>query len=489
MSRIWTRRRAVLGLLAGAASAKQALSLDASPRPQPRPNRAVVTKSVAQTLVDGAGLSGLVSFVVADVESGTILAEELGTSLMSPASTAKAVTALYALDRLGPGFQFETTLVATGPVVGGRLIGDLVLVGSGDPLLDSDALGEMAGSLKDIGINEITGRFLVYDSALPWVERIASEQPETAGYNPTITGLNLNFNRVHFEWKRAKPDYEITMQARARKFRPSITVSTMDIVDDRAPIFTFREEGGRDRWTVARHALGNDGARWLPVRRPVAYAGEAFQAMARDNGLELPKVARAWTAPEGTVLASHASSPMQDMLRGMLRYSTNLTAEVTGLQASASVSDMPTSLYGSAAEMNLWTAEKFGASNVLLVDHSGLGYKSRMTARDMVSILGNNDSREILRPLLRPFNIGDQVPGTEVLAKTGTHNFVSALAGYLDRPNGQPLAFAIFCGDAERRNAVPMEQRERPRGARTYANRARRLQQDLLKYWALNLQA
>ncbi|MDJ1006632.1 MAG: D-alanyl-D-alanine carboxypeptidase/D-alanyl-D-alanine-endopeptidase [Paracoccaceae bacterium] len=484
-----TRRATLAGLLASAGSVAAAEALTLSPLPRARPGRPATWDDAAHRLIAKSGLGGTVSFAMADAESGEILAAEYPDLLQPPASTAKAITALYALDRLGPDHRFETQLIGTGPVVNGQLKGDLVLAGSGDPVFDSDDLGAMAAGLKERGVFGVEGRFLIWDGALPWVERIASEQPETAGYNPTITGLNLNFNRVHFEWKKAKSDYEITLQARAARFRPSVTVSTMDIVDERLPVYTYREEDGLDRWTVARHALGNDGARWLPVRRPVAYAGEAFQSVARSHGLELARAERAWLPPEGEVLVRHFSSPLVDILRGMLRYSTNLTAEVAGLHASAAAGGMPGSLYGSAAAMNDWVAEGFGAKNTLLIDHSGLGYASRMAAGDMVRILAGAAGDDRLRPILRPVNLGDANHGATALAKTGTHNFVSALAGYLAVKSGRRLAFAVFCADAARRDAIPVAFRERPQGSRSYARRARRLQKDLLRLWAGRLAA
>ena len=42
---------------------------------------------------------------------------------------AKVVTALYALETLGSEYRFVTELIATGPIVDGRLDGDLYLVG------------------------------------------------------------------------------------------------------------------------------------------------------------------------------------------------------------------------------------------------------------------------------------------------------------------------------------------------------------------------
>jgi hypothetical protein len=48
----------------------------------------------------------------------------------------------------------------------------------------------------------------------------------------------------------------------------------------------------------------------------------------------------------------------------------------------------------------------------------------------------------------------------KVLAKSGTLNFVSGLAGHIVPPpifwDGRELVFAIFSGDPERRDAVPV---------------------------------
>jgi len=483
-----TRRAALAGLLAGAGTVAGAEALVVSPLPRARP-KPEGPGDAARKLIAAAGLDGKASFVLADVESGEVLGAEYPDLLQPPASTVKAITALYALDRLGPDYRFETTLVATGPVENGQLKGDLVLAGTGDPVLDTDDLAALAAALKEAGVHEVRGRFLVWDGHLPWVERIDFDQPETAGYNPTITGLNLNFNRVHFEWKKAKADYEITLQARARNFRPSVTVSTMDVVDERMPVYTYREEDGRDRWTVARGALGNEGARWLPVRRPAAYAGEAFRSVARSHGLLLEDAARVSTPPVGEVLARHRSAPLVEILKGMLRYSTNITAEVAGLHAGAASGEMSATLYGSAAEMNAWVAGRFGARDTMLVDHSGLGYGSRMSAGDMVRILSGAARDDRLSPLLRPVNLGDRSYGAAAMAKTGTHNFVSALAGYLDLKSDRRLAFAIFCADAARRDGIPPELRERPPGSQGYARRARALQKDLLRLWANRLTA
>ena len=206
---------------------------------------------------------------------------------LPPASVAKAVTTAYGLDRLGPGYRFPTRLVTDGTIIDGRLEGDLWLVGGGDPVLDTDALDAMARDLVDSGIRQVTGAFRVAADALPAIDQIDPGQLPHVGYNPSISALNLNFNRVFFEWERTGEDYTVRMDARSDNHSPSVTVSRMTVEARDYPVYTFHRSAAWDEWTVARSALGNGGGRWLPVRRPPDYLAEVFQMLARDRGIAL----------------------------------------------------------------------------------------------------------------------------------------------------------------------------------------------------------
>jgi serine-type D-Ala-D-Ala carboxypeptidase/endopeptidase (penicillin-binding protein 4) len=469
-----SRRLLLAGLAAGGAQAAFAGAPTTSRRPPPRPDR---TPPSAGDLVSAARLGGQVSFAVADAETGEIIETLSPVRPMPPASVTKAPTALYALETLGPSFRFPTRLIAAGPVRDGRIEGDLILQGTGDPTLDTDALGDLAAALKATGIHEVTGELRVDDGALPLLPWIDPDQPDHVGYNPTIGALNLNYNRVHFEWKRGSAGYDVTMEARSARFSPRVQVSRIDLVDRALPVFTYEARDGIDRWTVARGALGNGGARWLPVRRPADYAGEVFRTLARSHGIVL-RPGGPGSAAGGTVIAERESAPLAPLLADMLDYSTNLTAEICGLTASARLGPMPDGLPASAARMNGWLMARYGLHRPAFVDHSGLGYGNEVSAGDMVRLLCSTNR---LAPLLETVRISDDGRLT-ARAKTGTLNFVSALAGYVPAGNRR-LAFAIFTADTARRDAIPPAQRERPDGARDWAGRARKLQRDLIQRW------
>ncbi|NNJ67933.1 MAG: D-alanyl-D-alanine carboxypeptidase, partial [Boseongicola sp.] len=116
-------RRAILAGL-GAIAGKAALA-DAplsTTRPLPR-GEVVPREGRTNDLVAKSGVVGAVTYAVADAETGEMLEIRQQGRPMPPASTLKAVTSIYALDRLGAGFQFETRVLADGNVVDGELQG------------------------------------------------------------------------------------------------------------------------------------------------------------------------------------------------------------------------------------------------------------------------------------------------------------------------------------------------------------------------------
>lgn len=491
-----SRRTALAWLLASSAAPALAEAPRRSLRPVLRPERlggvGAGSRSLAplSEVVATSGLSGAHSIVLADAGSGDVLEALDAGRALPPASVTKAVTALYALQHLGRTHRFVTRVVATGPIEAGVLKGDLVLVGGGDPHLDTDGLDRLAAAVAARGVRQITGAFRVHGGALPYQPSIDPGQPDHVGYNPAISGINLNFNRVFFEWKRAGNAYRTTVDARSERLRPRVRGVEVDIVERKAPLFTYRE-GSPERWTVMRGALGRGGGRWLPVRRLDAYAGEVFRALAAARGVRLPPARTAGRVPEGGVIAEERSAPLSEIVRLMLKYSTNLTAEVVGLAATLARGAQVRDLEGSAREMTGWARSAYGLSGARFEDHSGLGDGSRVSAGEMAALLAKSGWHGPLRPLLKEIPLvnarGKKAPieGVAVYAKTGTLNFASALAGYITCPNGRRLAFAIFSADMPRRARLSRSERERPEGGRQWARRARAMQQELLRRWAL----
>ncbi len=440
-------------------------------------------------IIAGANLGGTVGCAVADLATGQILEVNEPYAGLPPASVTKAVTALFALDALGPEFTFTTELRGTGPIENGVLQGDLILVGGGDPNLVTDQLATLVDGMVDAGVTKIAGSFYVWDKALPYREEIDPPQLDHLGYNPSVSGLNLNFNRVHFEWRRANGKYTVAMDARSATRKPDVYTSRMRIVDRSLPVYTYAQVDSVDEWTVARGALGTEGSRWLPVRNPAYYAADVFQTLARARGVPLPTPQKITELPDSEAVATFSSAPMIDVLRDMLKFSTNITAEGVGLTATRQILGRTLPLEGSANCMNRWAASK-GDLTTGFEDHSGLSDDSAIAAQDMVALLSSEGAMAALRPILKEHVMTDQnarrIDGfpADVRAKTGTLNFVSSLAGYIRTKSETDLVFAIFTANLTKREAGKASGDEVPNGAPQWNRQSKRLQQRLVQRWA-----
>jgi D-alanyl-D-alanine carboxypeptidase/D-alanyl-D-alanine-endopeptidase (penicillin-binding protein 4) len=215
----------------------------------------------------------------------------------------------------------------------------------------------------------------------PAIDQIDPAQLPHVGYNPTISALNLNFNRVFFEWEREGEGYTVRMDARSDSHSPMVTVSRMTIEARDYPIYTFDRTEARDEWTVARSALamavdvGCRCAARLPTWRRCSRCRPAVHGIA----LGTPVFSES-APPNARILVEHASPTLEVILRGMMRWSTNLTAEVVGLSATQAGGVRPATLAESGDEMSAWMRDTLGARQARFVDHSGLGVNSRLRA-------------------------------------------------------------------------------------------------------------
>ncbi len=474
------------GVLAG--SLALGVTVPAWAREVRRPARRPVSLSGSlrtEDLLAAIPAGAATGYVVLDMRTGAVL-DALGeTQWLPPASVQKSITTLFALERLGARRQLPTRVLGAGVLSAGVLRGDLILQGGGDPTLDTDGLGDLVASLARKGLRRITGRFLVDASALPALQRIAADQPEQAGYNPGLAGLQLNFNRVNFEW--GKGASALAMNARGERYLAPVHVATMAAVNRDSPLFARTDRDGIEAWSVAAPALRKDGSRWLPVRHVGAYVADVFRGLCAAQGITLPDPEMTDRVAGASVLAERQSPALDVILKGMLKYSTNVTAETLGLMASGAAD-----LAASAAAMGHWAEAHLGL-HARFVDHSGLGSEARVTPLGLARAQRAGDatpSGAALRGLLKSGGLkddaGEALPGDPVTirVKSGTLNFVSGLAGFIEVKGGRDLVFAIQTADLQRRAALPMESRENPPGLRNWLGLTRRLQGGLIRRWA-----
>ncbi|MBR0202035.1 MAG: D-alanyl-D-alanine carboxypeptidase [Bacteroidaceae bacterium] len=97
---------------------------------------------------------------IIDLTSGEIVYAKGERQRMRPASTEKMVTAITALDCLGPSYCLTTALLSAATVSGGTLQGDLYVLGAMDPLLSVADVRRLVSQLKAAGVKKVAGRLV-----------------------------------------------------------------------------------------------------------------------------------------------------------------------------------------------------------------------------------------------------------------------------------------------------------------------------------------
>jgi D-alanyl-D-alanine carboxypeptidase/D-alanyl-D-alanine-endopeptidase (penicillin-binding protein 4) len=164
-------------------------------------------------LADSAMEHASVSFCLANSDSCKTLFEYNAGKSLIPASVLKLITSAAALELLGPEYTFRTIIGYTGSFNkrSGKLNGDIVIRGGGDPVLGSKNFEEhYAGftdrwvtEIKKLGIKKINGRVITDDSYYNYQPVPAKWLWEDAGnyYGAGAYGLSVfdNTYEIHFK--------------------------------------------------------------------------------------------------------------------------------------------------------------------------------------------------------------------------------------------------------------------------------------------------
>jgi len=139
--------------------------------------------------------------VVSSLDRHDRLVDLNAHTLFVPASVAKLVSVATAADAVGWDHRFETSLLTTGSVSQGRLFGDLIVVGSGDPSIGGRGGGDLStfvAAVKAAGFERIEGRIVGDDDALEEPRPQLSWAWDDLGYTTgsLFGALNLAENRT-----------------------------------------------------------------------------------------------------------------------------------------------------------------------------------------------------------------------------------------------------------------------------------------------------
>jgi len=440
---------------------------------------AVATRLLSRKELDDA----IVGIDVRSLTTGERVWSRHAARALSPASNLKLVTLALTLATLGPEHEFETPLIADGPIVeGGRLAGDLWIRGCGDPSLrpsffDSEDEGAplqpFVQALTLQGVKQIRGGLVVdaraFDDAFIPEGWPPDQLLET--YAAPVAGLSLNGNclRVRVSGRGGSPIAELRPEVWGWSLQSDLTTSA----DGNAVQVSLLPPDSRGV-VRARGSVGADvGAVSLPVpiADPPLFFGLALRAAMQRAGIELTgtvrKVAAAEQPKEGARTLYTRRSPLLPALRLCGKESDNHIAEHL-LKACARARFGRGTVEG-GAQLVQELAGKFGveSSALRIVDGSGLSRLDQVTPEFLTALLAWSYEQPWRDEFIRCLPISG-VDGTldkrmtepamqyRVRAKTGFISQVSALSGYAmagDAEEQEVFAFSILVNGFKGANA------------------------------------
>lgn len=407
---------------------------------------------------------------VRSLATGRTLYARNAAHAFRPASTLKLVTTAAALDVFGSRARLRTTLETAGRLDGrGRVLGDVYLVGAGDPNLSDRfspgrpraAFESMAEGLLASGVRRIAGRVVGDDGAFTGERRGHDWTWEDLvwGYGAPVSALSWNDSVVELRLASGERAGDPALLDVEPPHPPFEVVSSVTTTEAGADEDVRLEEEGTDRVRLSGSLpLGRSWEGHLAVPDPALYAASAFARVLESRGIRVGGAAASSQAPlpaERRVLTAHESEPMGEIVRVVNKESQNLHAEMllrlVGLRSGGEGSVEK----GREAITEFLERVGVAVDDWQLSDGSGLARTDLVTPHGLVSLLAAMDRhpeaaafRDSLPIAGKDGTLENRMRGSaaegRVFAKTGTLDLANALAGYADTERGDRLAFAVI---------------------------------------------
>lgn len=415
---------------------------------------------------------------VMEARTGRLFFEKRGTVLMDPASNQKVLATTAALMRLGADWRFRTELSGPAPDKTGRIAGDVVLRGSGDPTVKSSDFDFMAADLARRGVTHIDGAVVADPRRIGADQAVGDageDQPTPSNGEETLEDqLSKLPPRVPLVVDHGILTISVHPGASAGDPTDVATNPTDEsfIIDNRART----RPGGPAKVSVRLSLAGGSihvevagrlppGRRGLVFRRRVPqqalYSAVLLRAALVSAGIAVRDPARVATsipreAANALLLEQHESAPLSEILRKINKDSNNDYAERVLEAAGAEVyGGAPTPDKGVRLLREVIDELGLPAGSYVPRNGSGLGHANRITADAMADLLRALYLDPRIGPeILQSLSVGgvdgttrNRFKGTlaahRVRAKTGTLHGKSCLSGLVgDGPD--VLVFSIL---------------------------------------------
>ncbi|MGA9529222.1 MAG: D-alanyl-D-alanine carboxypeptidase/D-alanyl-D-alanine-endopeptidase [Terriglobales bacterium] len=445
---------------------------------------------------------------VVSLATGETLYAQNSGKLFTPASNTKLFTTAAALALIGPDYKFRTTVETTGTLDRyGRLNGDLILVGHGDPNLSGrelpydqrtqraddpiQALESLADALVQKGVKFVDGDIVADDSYFAF-ERYGegwSQDDLVWADGAPVSALTINDNVVFvtiLPADRAGEKAFVSLKPATEYYRIDNRIVTTPAGTGRK-FFVNREPGSTTVTLWGNLPLDDPGTNEaLAVEDPAEFAAGLFRALLEKRGIivyghqrtrhtELASLstftatatasavspsrgnggARPLKTDQPILLASYDSKPLLEDVRVINKVSQNLHAEILLRLLGRERGTAGTVESGLEVLRSFLSQAGIASDQYVFYDGSGLSRQNLVTPHAIVHLL----QYASLQPWSAAYKSSLPIAGMDgslserlkdtrlekrVLAKTGSLGGVKTLSGYATTDSGQTVAFSIL---------------------------------------------
>ncbi len=359
------------------------------------------TRQITQYLKNGSAL-------VVDQNSKVLFAYNADKAMV-PASILKLATADAVLTTFGEDYKIATEFYLSRDNY-------LVIKGYGDPSLVSESLSDIARHLKPILKNRTLKGIWLDNSFFKAQQKVNGQSSSNNPYDAAIGALVVNFNTIFVhksrQGKLSSAESQTPLTSTARLLAKNISTGKHRI-----------NLGGRERLTLK-------------------YFAELLQIKLQQQDIHFEQpltIVHKILPPESSKIYTHYSRPLNEIVKQLLQYSNNFTANQLLLILGARSYGIPADLDKGQKALSHYLSNIIGLKKFTLVEGSGLSRLNQFTAEQMISILQHFEPYYYL---LRGYD-------EKFLAKTGTLKGVATFAGFMLAPDGQMFPFVIMLDKPE----------------------------------------
>jgi D-alanyl-D-alanine carboxypeptidase/D-alanyl-D-alanine-endopeptidase (penicillin-binding protein 4) len=435
-----------------------------------------VPKQITELVESSFGENAIAAIDLRYVSSGETICSVNNRLTMVPASIQKCVTAICALQSMGPEKRFETTLYSSEKPKSGILNGDIIIVGGGDPSLGCDyftddckresIIPKWNEVIKNSGIREIKGN-IVGDGSLftdQPLSRYAILEDIGNYYGSVTSGLSFNGNQYYLYLSSSDmPGYPVKTLYTDPEFT-SITFWDNQLQSgqkgsgDNAYIFGTP-------WSSTRLITGTipPGKKSFKIKgslpNPAYTCAALLKKNLTENGIKVSGNAIGRTSglsSKYTVkLHNHNSPPLGTLITRLNKDSDNVFAEQLFLLTAINEQGSATWKNGGIALNKILKKSNINLEGVYLKDGSGLSRYNGLTAKFLGDCLYFASKQNWFNSFLNSLPVSgtdgslktsfnDSLLKHRVFAKTGTMERVQALSGYIKCKSGKIVTIVFM---------------------------------------------